>query len=49
MIDANAALERLKAGNAAYQQASRNSGDISQELIHELFEQGQAPDRKSVV
>ena len=43
MIDANAALERLKAGNAAYLEASRNSGDISQELIHELFEQGQAP------
>lgn len=42
-LSATEALERLKAGNAAYIQAQANTGDISQERVKELSDNGQAP------
>ncbi|MBR0403939.1 MAG: hypothetical protein IJI68_01880 [Eggerthellaceae bacterium] len=42
-LSATEALERLKAGNAAYVEAQANTGDISQERVKELSENGQAP------
>ena len=42
-LSAIEALERLKAGNTAYIQAQANTGDISQERVKELSENGQAP------
>ncbi|MGN0055571.1 MAG: carbonic anhydrase [Atopobiaceae bacterium] len=38
-----AALERLRRGNAEYLQARHSAGNISQELIDQLFEEGQSP------
>lgn len=42
-LDAEAALERLRAGNAAYLQAQHNTGAISAEVVKRLAEDGQAP------
>ncbi len=42
-LSAVEALERLKAGNAAYIKASANTGDISPARIEELSKNGQAP------
>ena len=42
-MSAQEALERLKSGNAEYVKASANTGDISQERIKQLSEEGQAP------
>ena len=42
-LSATEALERLKSGNAKYVQAQANTGDISQERVKELSENGQAP------
>ena len=42
-LDAEAALERLRRGNAAYRQAHTNTGSISANEVARLFEEGQAP------
>lgn len=42
-LSATEALERLKSGNAAYVEAQTNTGDISQQRVKELSENGQAP------
>lgn len=43
ILTATEARERLKAGNAAYVEASINQGDISRERVEELSKNGQAP------
>lgn len=42
-MSAEEALERLKSGNAEFVKASTNTGDISQDLVKQLSEEGQAP------
>ena len=42
-MSAQEALGRLKSGNVEYVKASANTGDISQERIKQLSEEGQAP------
>lgn len=42
-VSARDALERLRRGNEAFVEASANDGDISAELVADLYEHGQAP------
>ena len=42
-LAAEAALARLRQGNAAYMESHLNTGDISKEAVARLFEEGQAP------
>ena len=43
ICNASGARARLAAGNEAYVAAEANDGDISQELVQRLFDEGQAP------
>jgi carbonic anhydrase len=42
-LDAEAAIDRLRVGNAAFLRAHRNTGDISPLEVERLFSEGQAP------
>ena len=42
-LSADEAIKRLRAGNAAYLEASVGAGDVSSELVGKLYREGQTP------